>query len=129
MNLHLAFYVPRGLADGGDIKEIDDLLDEIKTSLKIKVRKEIIDDKGEEELKDQTLFVLAVRNRIKIKQTIKTKRLYPQLVVVYENRAVTFYPQSRPGNKITIQDFLKGLLKKEVKCLHEKYEIEDAIKG
>jgi hypothetical protein len=49
-------------------------------------------------------------------------------VVFVDGKKITFYPQERVKEAITIQDFLNGLLNGEVKCLHEKYEIEDGLK-
>jgi len=71
---------------------------------------------------------LSVSKRIKIKQSRKGKSLYPQLVVFVDGKGFTFYPQERVKDAITIQDFLTGLLNGEVKCLHEKYEIENELK-
>jgi len=127
--LRIKFYVPRGLVDSEGIKETDNLLNKVESSLKLKVSKHIIDQKGGDDLKSQILWGLAVAKRIRIKQTRKTKSLYSQLVVFSNGKAVTFYPQSRAREEITIQEFLRGLLNGEVKCLHERYEIEDELKS
>ena len=112
--LKLEFYVPRALEDTQDVKEVEELLKEVKSSLKINVKKLVIDEDGEEDLKSKILWGLSVAKRIRIKQTRKSKSLYPQ---------------ARAGQEITIKEFLEGLLKGETRCLHEKFEVEDELKG
>jgi len=127
--LKLKFYVPRALKETPDVKGIEELLNKVKASLNVNVKKLIIDEKGEDDLKSQVLWGLSVAKRIRIKQTRKSKSLYPQLVVFGNDKPITFYPQARAGEEITIKEFLEGLLKGEIKCLHEKFEIEDELKG
>ncbi|RLG21055.1 hypothetical protein DRN74_03380 [Candidatus Micrarchaeota archaeon] len=129
--LRFEFYIPRALEDSDEVREIEDLLNEVKTKLKVSVKKFVIDEKGEDDLKYQILWGISVAKRIKIKQTRKSKSLYPQLIVFgnKNNKPITFYPQARVGQEITIKEFLRGLLKGEIKCLHEKFEIEDELKG
>jgi len=127
--LKLEFYVPRALEDTEDVKEVEELLGKVKDSLKIDVKKFVIDENGEKDLKSKILWGLSVAKRIRIKQTRKSKSLYPQLVVFGNDKPITFYPQARAGQEITIKEFLEGLLKGEIKCLHEKFEIEDELRG
>lgn len=127
--LKLEFYVPRALEGTQDVKEVDELLKKVKSSLKINVKKLVIDEDGEEDLKSKILWGLSVAKRIRIKQTRKSKSLYPQLVVFGNDKPITFYPQARAGQEITIKEFLEGLLKGEIRCLHEKFEIENELKG
>jgi len=127
--LKLEFYVPRALEDTQDVKEVEELLKKVKNSLKINVKKLVIDEDEEEDLKSKILWGLSVAKRIRIKQTRKSKSLYPQLVVFGNDKPITFYPQARAGQKITIKEFLEGLLKGEIRCLHEKFEIEDELRG
>ena len=127
--LKLEFYVPRALEDAQDVKEVEELLKKVRSSLKINVKKLVIDENGEEDLKSKILWGLSVTKRIRIKQTRKSKSLYPQLVVFGNDKPITFYPQARAGQEITIKEFLEGLLKGEIRCLHEKFEIEDELKG
>jgi len=122
------FYVPRAL-ETQDAEEIEELLKKVKSSLKINVKKLVIDEDGEEDLKSKILWGLSVAKRIRIKQTRKSKSLYPQLVVFGNDKPITFYPQARAGQEITIKEFLEGLLKGEIRCLHEKFEVEDELKG
>jgi hypothetical protein len=124
MAMQLEFNVPYRLEENTETKEIQKLLDKVHSSLKIEFKTILIDDKKEEELKKQYLWNLAILNRIKIKQTKRNKSLYPQLIVFVDNKPVTFFPQSRPKEEISIQAFLNGLLDKEVRCLHDKYVIE-----
>lgn len=125
--LKLKFYVPRG--EWPDVEEIDGLLENVKSELDIDYEKFIINEEGEWDLKKNLLLSISVSQRIKIKQSRKGKSLYPQLVVLVDGKGITFYPQQQVKEAITIQEFLKGLLNSEVKCLHEKYQIEDALKG
>jgi len=127
--LKLEFYVPRALEDTQDVKEVEELLKKVKSSLKINVKKLVIDEDGEEDLKSKILWGLSVAKRIRIKQTRKSKSLYPQLVVFGNDKPITFYSQARAGQEITIKEFLEGLLKGEVRCLHEKFKIEDELRG
>ena len=126
--IKLDFYVPRGARDLAETKAIEDLLKEVKDTLNIDHEKHIVDEKMEQDLKSDVLWSLSVFNRIKIKQSRKAKSLYPQLAVFVNGRAITFYPQERVKEGFTIQEFLKGLLNGEVKCLHDKYVIEDELK-
>ena len=127
--LKLEFYVPRALEETPDVKEIEELLNKVKSSLNINVKKFVIDESGEKDLKSKILWGLSVAKRIRIKQTRKSKSLYPQLVVFGNDKPITFYPQARAGEEITIKEFLEGLLKGEIRCLHEKFEIEDELRG
>ena len=126
--LKLEFYVPRALEETPDVKEIEELLNKVKSSLNINVKKFVIDESGEKDLKSKILWGLSVAKRIRIKQTRKSKSLYPQLVVFGNDKPITFYPQARAGEEITIKEFLEGLLKGEIRCLHEKFEIEDELR-
>lgn len=113
--LKLEFYVPCALEETPDVKEVEELLKKVKSSLNVNVKKFVIDKKGEEDLKSQILWGLSVAKGIRIKQTRKSKSLYPQLVVF--------------GSDKPIKEFLEGLLRGEIKCLHKKFEIEDELKG
>lgn len=127
--LKLEFYVPCGLEDTQDVKEVEELLRKVGETLKINAKKFVIDENGEKDLKSRILWGLSVAKRIRIKQTRKSKSLYPQLVVLRNDKPITFYPQVRAGEEVTIKEFLDGLLKGEVRCLHEKFEIEDELRG
>ncbi len=127
--MQLNFYIPRGMEENEDVKKIEGTLENVKSSSKIITSRKIINKEEEEELKSKILWQLSVVKRIGIKQTKRTKSLYPQLIVTIGEKPITFYPQSYSGNEITIQDFLEGILKGEVKCFHKKYEIEDELKG
>ena len=49
--LKLEFYVPRALEDTEDVKEVEELLGKVKDSLKIDVKKFVIDENGKKDLK------------------------------------------------------------------------------
>lgn len=127
--MKLNFYIPRGMEENEDVKKIKETLENVKSSYSVITSRQIINKEEEEELKSKILWQLSVVKRIGIKQTKRTKSLYPQLIVTKGEKPITFYPQSYSGNEITIQDFLEGILKGEVKCFHEKYEIEEELKG
>jgi len=127
--LKFKFYVSCALEDTPDVKEVEKLLKKVKYSLNVDVKKFVIDENGGENLKSKILWGLSVAKRIRIKQTRKSKSLYPQLVVFGNDKPITFYPQARAGQDITIKEFLEGLLKGEIICLHEKFEIEDELRG
>ena len=53
--LKLEFYVPRALEETPDVKEIEELLNKVKSSLNINVKKFVIDESGEKDLKSKIL--------------------------------------------------------------------------
>ncbi len=112
--LKLEFYVPRALENTSDVKEIEESLKKVKSSLNVDVRKYIIDENGEEDSKSKILWGLSVGKRIKIKQTRKSKSIYLQLIVFGNNNPIMFYPQTRTGEEIKVKEFLGGLLKREI---------------
>ena len=129
MAITFNFYIPQGLKDTQDVRDIEKLLDKIKNSRNISVNRKIINDSEEEHIKNQFLWRLSVVKRIGIKKTIRTKSLYPQLVIFNENTPVTFYPQTYGNQHISIQKFLEDLLKGNVECLHDKEEIQSLLNG
>lgn len=123
--MKLRFYVPKGYWI--EVDEIENLLENIKDSLNIDYEKIMIDEQQQQDLKKNFLLGISVTKGIKIHQSKKSKSLYPQLIVFEDEKAIAFYSQERSKEKITIQEFLSGLLNSEVKCLHEKYEIESSL--
>ncbi|RLE59718.1 MAG: hypothetical protein DRJ32_04135 [Thermoprotei archaeon] len=126
--LRLYYFVPAGQADSIRVKEVEVLLDKVKSALKIDVNKVIIDKKGELELKSNILWKISVAKKIGIKKTRRTGSLYPQLVIYIYDKPVTFYPQLRGAKEISVKDFLQGLLKGEIRCLHDKSRLESELK-
>ncbi len=122
MNVRAVFYV-RENYKSTEVDQISSLL----SNSKLTNEKRIINQGEEQELKLNVLLSLAVSKRIRIKQTQKSKRLYPQLVIFLDNKPITFYPQSRGGKTITIKEFLEGFQKNEIKCIHELPELK--LKG
>ncbi len=123
--MKLRFYVPEGYRI--EDNKIENLLEDVKKSLNINYERITIDEQQQRDLKEKFLLSISVSKGVKIHQSKKSKSLYPQLVVFDDEKAITFYNQERAKEKITIQEFLSGLLNGEVKCLHEKYEIENAL--
>jgi hypothetical protein len=127
MSIKFVFYIPERLEDANDVKEIDRFLDKIKSLYNIEVIKQVINSSEEEQIKSQFLWRLSVVKRIGIKQTLRTKSLYPQLVIFDGNVPLTFYPQSYGKEYISIEEFLEELLKKRIRCLHDEEEIKEII--
>ena len=125
MSLKIIFYVPEGLKDTEYVKEIERILDNVKPVYTIVIDKQIINRLVEEQIKSQFLWHLSVVKRIGIKQTIRTKSLYPQLVIFNEDKPVTFYPQTYGKEDIPIKEFLEGLLKNKIKCLHDEKKLKE----
>lgn len=114
MAAKLVFYVPYSLRHSEEVKKVSKVLDKIKIPKEVK----IIEEKEEEELKHGKLISISVLNRIKIRQTKRSKSLYPILVLFDNSKVLTFYPQGRAKDEITIEQFLEGLSDEKVKCLH-----------
>ena len=127
MGIKFVFYIPEGLKDADDVKEIDRFLDKIGTLYDIEINKQFINSSEEEQIKSQFLWRLSVVKRIGIKQTIRTKSLYPQLVIFNGDVPLTFYPQSYGKEYISVKEFLEELLKNRIKCLHDEEEIKEII--
>jgi hypothetical protein len=127
MDIRFAFYIPEGLKDTGEVKEIEKLLGSINSAYQIGINKHTIDRMKENQIKSQFLWQLSVVKRIGIKQTIRTKALYPQLLIFNENTPITFYPQTYGKEDLTIKEFLEGLLKNKVKCLHDDKELKELL--
>ena len=128
MSIKFVFYIPEGLKDADDVKEIDRLLDKIGTLYDIEINKQIINSSEEEQIKSQFLWRLSVVKRIGIKQTIRTKSLYPQLVIFNGDAPLTFYPQSYGKEYISVKGFLEELLKNRIRCLHDEEEIKGLLR-
>ncbi|MCD6092622.1 MAG: hypothetical protein J7J38_01210 [Candidatus Aenigmarchaeota archaeon] len=127
MSIKFVFYIPEGLKDTDDVRKIDRFLDKIGSLYNIEVIKQVINSSEEEQIKSQFLWRLSVVKRIGIKQTLRTKSLYPQLVIFNGDAPLTFYPQSYGKEYISIEEFLEELLKKRIRCLHDEEEIKEII--
>jgi len=127
MSIKFVFYIPKGLEDPYDVGEIDRFLDKIGSLYNIEVIKQVINSLEEEQIKSQFLWRLSVVKRIGIKQTLRTKSLYPQLGIFNGDVPLTFYPQSCGKEDITIKEFLEELLKNRIICLHDEEEIKEII--
>ena len=129
MSIKFVFYIPEGLKDSDRVKEIDRFLGKIGSLYNVEVIKQVINRSEEEQIKSQFLWRLSVVKRIGIKQTIRTKSLYPQLVIFNGDVPLTFYPQSYGKNYISIEEFLEELLKKRIRCLHDEEELKELLIG
>jgi hypothetical protein len=127
MSIKFVFYIPEGLKDSDGVKKIDRFLNKIGSLYNIKVIKKVINSSEEEQIKSQFLWHLSVVKRIGIKQTLRTKSLYPQLVIFNGDVPLSFYPQSYGKEYISIEEFLEELLKKRIRCLHDEEEIKEII--
>jgi hypothetical protein len=70
-------------------------------------------------LKNDILLKISVTYRIKIAQTQKSKKLYPQLVVFIDDNPITFYPQKRRETTITIEEAFENITKGSLLTIHE----------
>ena len=112
--IKMILYVPSNMSNTPEIRTIENLLKMVRQKFNFKIEKKVINKKEEYILKSQILWSLSVSKRIKIKQTRKSKSLYPQLVIFRNDIPLTFYPQARAEKEITIQEFLDGLLKEKL---------------
>jgi hypothetical protein len=125
MKISFTLFIPEGVKDTKEVLEIwNNLLKQVKVGYNVRISKEIIDKEKEDKIKFEILLPLAVRKRIKIHQTRRTKSLYPQLVIFLQETPFTFYSQGYGKDQITIKQFLEGLLKGNVYCLHDKEKLE-----
>lgn len=129
MILKLTLFVPEELEHTKDVKKSWEMLQKVNSFYNIEIAREIIDKKGERELKSHVLWPISISKRIKIKQTKRTKSLYPQLILFFDDKPFTFYSQSYSKDKITIEDFLENLHQGKIKCLHDEEEIAKKIKA
>jgi hypothetical protein len=132
--IKLKLYLPLGFANNTDSKVVEKLLEDLKSKGKVISEKVIIDQKEEADLKSKILMNISICKGIAIKQSRKSKMLYPQLVVFSDDKPIIFYPQERAGKKIDVQEFLKGLLSGNFKSLQdigdlERDKILDAVKN
>lgn len=110
------------------VKEILPLLEKVESVFDLEIEKKEIKKFGEKKLKSTILWSLSISKRIKIHQTRRTKSLYTQLVVFLDNKPFTFYPQGYGRKKITIKQFLEGLIKGKVLCLHDATQFKENLK-
>lgn len=103
------------------------LLKDVEKKLGIKTRVERFTREEGWEIKMRTMLPVSVSKKIRIKQTGRTKSLYPQLLVYLDGRLFTFYPQRYGQKEITIREFLSGLRARRIFCLHDKKELLEAI--
>jgi len=122
--LRLILYIPEDEEKSKEVEKILHLLEEVqKVFPNMAVETKLMDKVLENKLKFDVLLKISVTQRIKIKQTKRTKSLYPQLVIYESEEPITFYPQARGEKEIDIENFLVGMLKGEVRCLHEEVKI------
>jgi hypothetical protein len=98
---------------------------EKRLGIKTQVKRFTIEDGWN--LKMGTMLPVSVSKKIGIKQTRRTKSLYAQLLVYLDGKLFTFYPQSYGEKEISINEFLSGLLRGTIACLHDKQELKEAI--
>jgi len=110
-----------------EVKAVLPLLEKVGGLFNFKIEKKEIKKFGEEKLKSTILWPISIWKRIKIHQTRRSKSLYTQLVVFLNNKPFTFYPQKYGKKEITIEDFLKGLIKGQVLCLHDVEQLEKIL--
>lgn len=130
--IKLIHYLPLSFVNNEDSKVVEKLLNDLESRGEVISETMIIDQKEEVDLKLKILMNISICKGIAIKQSRKSKMLYPQLVVFSDDKPIIFYPQERAGRKIDVQEFLKGLLSGEFKSLQdidniERVKILDAV--
>jgi len=126
--LHHVYCLPKGSESSPEALSIIDMLSQVESAMKIPYDKRIFEN---DEVHKEKLMALSVMYRLRLPQTSKTKLLlYPHLVLCNEdNEPVIFYPQIRRSKngrvQVTIEDYLKGLLKGRVKSLVEVPTLKD----
>ncbi len=66
----------------------------------------------------EEMLAPAVWHRIRFPQSRKGKNLYPVLLVRQGGSVVSFYPQRRGDEAISMAEFLDGLMSHQVRSLH-----------
>ncbi len=132
MMIKLKLYLPLSFANNADTKVVEKLLENLESKGEVISEKVIIDQKEEADLKSKILMNISICKGIAIKQSRKSKMLYPQLVVFSDDKPIIFYPHERAGRKIDVQEFLTGLLSGEFRSLQdidnlERVKILDAV--
>jgi len=116
--MELKLYAPKLYENSREIKEIIANLG--KTGLPFDVTLFEESSEVEKNLRWNILLPISVSKRIKIKQTRRTKSLYPHLIIFENNVPKTFYPQTRAGQKeISIEEFCENISKGNTRSLTE----------
>ncbi|QQG40038.1 MAG: hypothetical protein HYS81_01350 [Candidatus Aenigmatarchaeota archaeon] len=128
--MKLELIIPEIYKNSTEIHELQQLSDDVKSN-KIKVSVKIVDVPEAETIKMQRMMTPSILHKIGIKQTQKTKNLYPTLLVCDDDgKVITFYPQKRrgrDGGEISIKEFLRSFVKGRIVALHEKNTLESLM--
>jgi hypothetical protein len=102
------------MKDYEEVKEIIDLLNKVKKERNIDFEIKYMNLEEEKKVKFEILIPIAIAKKIKIKQTKKTRLLYPHLVVYNElNEPITFYPQKgKRVKEVSIKEYLESFFNK-----------------
>jgi hypothetical protein len=125
----LTLFVPEGNKDTKEAENNWELLKEVESLYHINVSKQLINRDEEEKLKSEILWRISITKRIRFAKTNKAKSLYPQLILFFDDEPFTFYPQSYSKDRITMEEFLKGLIQGEIKCLHDTNKLIENIRA
>lgn len=116
MKTVLEFWLPKYSVALPETLEVQDLLSKLKRRYDVRI--EVLKNEVEEGALKGQMLTPSVWHRIRFPQTRKGKSLYPVLVVRHGGELVSFFPQRRGREQVTMTEFLKGLLRGEVKSLH-----------
>jgi len=109
-------------------KGMEELLKRARFSFNINVKKFVIGEYREKDLKLGILWGLPLaKNKDKTIEKVKISLF--STCCFGNDKSITFYPQARIGQEIMIKDFIDKLLKGNIKRLHKKVETEDYLKG
>jgi hypothetical protein len=116
--MELRLYAPKHYENSKEIKDIIASLS--KTGLRFDVTLFEENSEIEKNMRWNILLPISVSKRIKIKQTRRTKSLYPHLIILENNIPKTFYPQIRAGQKeISIEEFCESFSNGNTRSLTE----------
>ena len=116
MKAALELWLPTYSVSLPDVIQVKNILAKLRR--KYDVRIEVLKDEAEEEALKSQMLVPSVWHHIRFPQTRKGKSLYPVLIIRRGKDVVSFFPQRRGRDQVTMIEFIQGLLKGEVKSLH-----------
>ena len=116
MKASLELWLPRHSIGLPETIEAQKVLGKLKRRYDVKI--EVLKGETEEAALKSEMLVPSVWQQIRFPQTRKGKSLYPVLVVRQEGKVVSFFPQRRGQEEVTMIDFLEALQRGESRSLH-----------
>lgn len=116
MKTRLELWLPKYSVSSADVLRSQELLAKLKRQFKVQV--DVLESSEAVDALKAQLLIPSVWHRIRFPQTRKGKNLYPILVVRQNQDVVTFFPQRRGREEITMAEFLEGLSQGKIRSLH-----------